>query len=190
MEKNNPIIPVIIQLLDVGLHLAIITAAGYPRDPISYEKRFSALLEALHERDISEEKLERFFVVGGECNYLFRMTRKPNENSTEIEKQQPRCRLEFVPAEEWLMESFRKHEETKIQNVLDEAQHTIEDLKRKLKVDHRFKVVRKERAIGMVRVDPNYAPRRETLDEIAVTIQARLLWFEIPFCAFNGGKAV
>lgn len=66
-------------LLEAGFYVAIVTAAGYPRDPVSYEKRFCALFETFKEHKTPPEVLKRFYVVGGECNYLFRMSNKENE---------------------------------------------------------------------------------------------------------------
>lgn len=49
----------------------MVTAAGYPNDPTRYEQRLSGLLKGFRERNLSEDILGRFFVLGGECNFLF-----------------------------------------------------------------------------------------------------------------------
>jgi IMP and pyridine-specific 5'-nucleotidase len=73
IDENNPIKDIIIELLkeDPKLNISILTAAGYPNRPDLYEQRFLFLLKDLEkcEKNIRD----RFFVVGGECNYCFKI---------------------------------------------------------------------------------------------------------------------
>lgn len=77
--ENSPLIPLLIALMRAGLHVAIVTAAGYPGDAVKYEERLAGLLRRFDMEKLSEKLLERFYVLGGECNYLFRCGWKQNE---------------------------------------------------------------------------------------------------------------
>ena len=50
-----------------------------------------------------------------------------------------------------------------------------------------FQVIRKERAVGVVPLAPTVY---EVLEELAISVQARLCCAPLPFCAFNGGGDV
>ena len=54
-----------------GLKIAVVTAAGYPNDPKRYEQRLSGLLNGFRAHNLDESVLNRFYVLGGECNFLF-----------------------------------------------------------------------------------------------------------------------
>lgn len=69
---DSQLVNLLIGLLRKNIYVAIVTAAGYPRQPERYEHRLSGLLEGFKKADIPPENLEKFFVLGGECNYLFR----------------------------------------------------------------------------------------------------------------------
>lgn len=43
MEDTNPVLLPLVQLLEHGVKVAIVTAAGYPYDPLRYEQRFAGL---------------------------------------------------------------------------------------------------------------------------------------------------
>lgn len=61
----------IIKLLRFGVTVAVVTAAGYPAKPGRYEQRLSGLLRAFKATELSAEMAQRFWVMGGECNFLF-----------------------------------------------------------------------------------------------------------------------
>jgi IMP and pyridine-specific 5'-nucleotidase len=130
--------------------------AGYPRDPISYEKRFSALIETFREHNTPREVLSRFYVVGGECNYLFRMSTKVDEGNKEKKSVLKVCidpfHLEYVPSEEWLDPLFLKYEENDISEFLNKANQCLVENTKKLLLDQKFRIIRKERAVGVFSV--------------------------------------
>ena len=77
----------IIQLMELGIHVAIVTAAGYPGQPEKFEERTRGLLDQFKKQKLPPNITKYFHVMGGECNYLL------NVNET--------YGLQFVPNEEW-----------------------------------------------------------------------------------------
>ena len=77
------------KLLESGVHVAVVTAAGYGEDPTRYEERLSGLLSAFTERAISADAVSRFHVCGGESNFLFNCERTDDGSG--------RVRLVHVP---------------------------------------------------------------------------------------------
>ena len=77
--------------------------------------------------------------MGGECNYLLRVSPETKH-------------LEFVPDEEWQPEVMKSWDEQYIQEMLREAEGIlVEGAKRlNLKVD----VIRKDRSVGIVPTTP------------------------------------
>jgi IMP and pyridine-specific 5'-nucleotidase len=71
-ERDNAMIRNIIALLSVGLHVGVVTAAGYPGDALRFEGRLQGLLAAFRALPSGEELMSRFHLMGGECNYLLR----------------------------------------------------------------------------------------------------------------------
>ena len=55
------------------VNVAIITAAGYPGQVGRYEERLEGLLQVFSNLEVPEETLERFYIMGGECNYLLKI---------------------------------------------------------------------------------------------------------------------
>jgi IMP and pyridine-specific 5'-nucleotidase len=190
LEQDSQILQPIIDLLTRGIYVAIVTAAGYPKDAERYETRFRALLDKFEASGVGNTVRSRFFVVGGECNYLFRCTKE--------------YKLEWVDPYEgkpWMLESFRNLDdhESEVQKFLDEAAHTIEATAASIGLDVKMRMIRKPRAIGYIAREPEYVPRKEMLNELVFAAKDRLQSWEeesvnaataIPFCAFNSGKDV
>lgn len=61
-------------LLRHGVTVAIVTAAGYEYNTEKYEFRLSGLLDYFKARGLTPEECERFFLFGGECNYLLHVS--------------------------------------------------------------------------------------------------------------------
>ena len=176
----------IVKLLQHGVHVALVTAAGYPHQATKYEGRMSGLLQTFVELSLPVDVMSRFWVLGGECNYLFRCGAD--------------ARLTEVPAESWLPQSTQWPPE-EITRVLDTAEASLRATMAKLKI--RGRVLRKERAVGIIpggKEGKQQQPggsggksiRRELLDELCLAVQHELSTggFSIPYCAFNGGGDV
>jgi IMP and pyridine-specific 5'-nucleotidase len=93
--QDSPLVSDLIQLINKGIRVALVTAAGYPGQPERYEGRLAGLLAEMTARELDEEVASRFFVVGGECNYLFRCSWKAGPDGTR------RCGLIEVAASVW-----------------------------------------------------------------------------------------
>jgi IMP and pyridine-specific 5'-nucleotidase len=70
MEQDNKMIDAVIELLEKRVHVAIVTAAGYPNRPELFQRRIPGLLTAFQKRKLSKDVTDRFLLLGGECNYL------------------------------------------------------------------------------------------------------------------------
>eukprot|EP01102_Stenamoeba_stenopodia_P007650 TRINITY_DN2159_c0_g1_i6.p1 TRINITY_DN2159_c0_g1~~TRINITY_DN2159_c0_g1_i6.p1 ORF type:complete len:239 (-),score=56.37 TRINITY_DN2159_c0_g1_i6:24-740(-) len=158
---------IILQFLQNGLYVAIVTAAGYPHQPDRYAQRLQGLLASLHNEP--QEVRSRFYVIGGECNYCFRH---------DVEKG-----LVELNDEEWMSPEIKSWDASVIASLLDEAAQVIEETATRLQVRHQFTLIRKERAVGFV-PKPGYRPRTEVVNEITFTIQHQVKR-DIPYCAFT-----
>ncbi|QDS75538.1 hypothetical protein FKW77_005392 [Venturia effusa] len=172
------IISRLMDLLMQGTKIGIVTAAGYT-EAKKYYDRLKGLLDAVDESDMPSTLKENLVVMGGESSYLFRYS--PGEPD----------RLKFVPRSEWLLPEMLQWTEEDIVTLLDTAQGALEDTIKNLGMEG--KIVRKERAVGVVPSGPNKFPR-EALEETVLITQKILELTEVgsrlPFCAFNGGNDV
>jgi IMP and pyridine-specific 5'-nucleotidase len=171
-EDDNKMIDKIIQLMELGIHVAIVTAAGYPGQPEKFEERTRGLLDQFKKQKLPPNVTKYFHVMGGECNYLLKI----NDEY---------C-LEFVPNEQWAtIEQYGWREGKDLQAFLDRAEVFLNRYSQYLGID--VEVMRKEYAVGIIpREDTIY----ENLEELALAAQAELSTSDIPFCAFNGGNDV
>ncbi|KAG0318885.1 IMP 5'-nucleotidase [Dissophora globulifera] len=188
---NSPLIPLLITLMRAGLRVAIVTAAGYPGDASKYEERLTGLLRGFQTYNLSEKLLSLFFVLGGECNYLFRCGWKKSETTGESV-----VGLTYIQPEAYQPADMLAWEHDDIQELLDVAE---ENLNRSVTaMNLQAAVLRKSRAVGIV---PTTTAKiaREQLDECVLSTQQRLLEYQqmsgpskvaIPFCVFNGGNDV
>ncbi|KAI7816809.1 IMP-specific 5-nucleotidase [Gamsiella multidivaricata] len=189
--ETSSLIPLLITLMRAGLRVAIVTAAGYPGDAGKYEERLSGLLKSFHNHRLSEKLLERFYVLGGECNYLFRCGWKKNEVTGESV-----VGLTYIHPESYQPSDMLAWKHDEIQELLDVAE---ENLRRSVTaMNLKAAVIRKSRAVGIVPIN-NGRIAREQLDECVLSTQQRLLEYQqmsapakvaIPFCVFNGGNDV
>jgi IMP and pyridine-specific 5'-nucleotidase len=171
IRGDNKMIAHIVKLMRQGIHVAIVTAAGYPGNAAKFEGRLAGLLEAFESLQLPHHVTRLFHVMGGECNYLLRV------NSS--------YKLEFVPDELWKsadMLAWGEHEVTKL---LDDAERSLRSAAARLRVP--VEIIRKPRAVGAVPRDPTIY---EVLEEMALTVQVQLMHSPLPFCAFNGGNDV
>ncbi|KAJ3125457.1 hypothetical protein HK098_000271 [Nowakowskiella sp. JEL0407] len=211
--QDSQLVSLLVNLLNHNLFVAIVTAAGYANDSQRYEKRLSGLLDGMRQSDLSPEQLGRFYVFGGECNYLFRFDAGTG-------------RLREVDGDVYQTEKVKRwaKDTERIGKLLDEAGVLINECVGELGIKDRVNIIRKERAIGIVPV-PGTILSRELQDEIALAFQLRLKNIQtmphykqlkqeqktqhfgstsggtgvmlsdnlpppIPFCAFSGGRDV
>lgn len=135
-------IDLIVSLLEAGVTVAVITAAGYP-PPLGnarYEERFAGLLRAFERRALPKAMLDRFFVMGGECNYLLT-----------VDASRPQT-LRYLPKETWMSDDMLAWADDDIKRLLDHAEALLVETATRLNVD--VSVIRKERAVGVVSAEP------------------------------------
>lgn len=73
-ESNPKLANYLYLLLKHGVTVAVVTAAGYEYETAKYELRLSGLLAYFRYMNLSEEDCERFYLFGGECNYLLQVS--------------------------------------------------------------------------------------------------------------------
>ena len=134
-------------------------------------------------KDINVEAAARFFVLGGECNFLLHC-------QYDLEKNE--CRL--VPDFKWAPEELSNCTDQDMQALLDVAEQTLTEAITDLNMDKKARILRKSRAVGLIQKS-NTGPsklRRESLDECVLRVQhdLRQLRSNVPYCAFNGGNDV
>ena len=120
------------KLLEAGVNVVLVTAAGYGYQCEKYEARLTGLLEYLVQEEVAAEAMERFYVMGGECNYLMQLTGQG--------------RLRKVEEEEWQSPDLpgpkpRLWEKAAVSQVLDVAEDTVRSCVSNLQL--RAKVIRK-----------------------------------------------
>ncbi|TPX30722.1 hypothetical protein SmJEL517_g05758 [Synchytrium microbalum] len=203
-EKDSQLVSLLLKLLDAGLYVSIVTAAGYPNNPTRYEQRLSGLLHGLQASALAAEARARFFVLGGECNYLFRYDPSVHH-------------LVSIPEEEYHSKAAIGNytwpiAPQRINELLDVAEASLKECIDWMSVTHMVSFIRKDRAVGVVANDGCHLTR-EQLDELVLSVQRRLTTYQsyrraemqqredldldeggrdeiLPFCAFNGGSDV
>ncbi|KEP63337.1 UNVERIFIED_CONTAM: IMP-specific 5'-nucleotidase 1, putative [Hammondia hammondi] len=177
-------------LLRRGTKVAVVTAAGYGYETSRYEERLGALFEFLRKEKLPEEAAGNFYVMGGESNYLMKLS--------------PALSLE--PVDEALWTSFRPSCHPRdAERLLDIAEAALRSLSEELKLP--ACILRKARAVGLIRQSvqdkeegafgcgSGDVMRRENLEEIVMRVR-RTIRDEfgphcmVPWSAFNGGKDV
>ena len=102
---ESPLAQHIIALILKGVDVALVTAAGYKGQPQRYEQRLRGLLSAMSTHKLEQSVLNHFFVMGGECNYLFRCVLKADGQA------EAACGLEEIDPALWKEHSkYRVHE--------------------------------------------------------------------------------
>jgi IMP and pyridine-specific 5'-nucleotidase len=183
-SRDSKLVGLIISLLQNNIKVAIVTAAGYPGDSRRYEQRLSGLIDGF-KQCANRRILENFYVMGGECNYLFKF------NAEKLE-------LEYIPEGIYQPEfiQYWSNNTERIKKLVNVAENHLKDRIADLELSEKVAIYRKERAIG---VNPKQGHKlsREQLDELALSTQNVLNRYQtsepdkpIPFCAFNGGSDV
>jgi len=94
LDEESEMIDLVVQLLRRGLLVSVVTAAGYPNAPDKYETRFRTLLDRFSSHSDFPLLRSRFFIVGGECNYMLKI----NDEG----------RLYQLHSEEWQIDRMKK----------------------------------------------------------------------------------
>ncbi|KAH3900306.1 related to IMP-specific 5'-nucleotidase 1 [Saccharomycodes ludwigii] len=196
LTTTNRVVPRIISLLKLGVKIGIVTAAGYD-EPEKYEERLYGLIQLL-QNDIGMDSVlkKNLLIMGGESNYLFQYSETNNAGSVEGHF------VKITPQSDWLLESMQKWSARDMNATLDLAEILFETLKEKLNLPKESKIIRKERAVGIV---PGYIQskenagemirltfQREQLEEMVLTVQKHLERFppanRVKFSCFDGGN--
>eukprot|EP00239_Pterosperma_sp_CCMP1384_P011567 CAMPEP_0197863058 /NCGR_PEP_ID=MMETSP1438-20131217/40237_1 /TAXON_ID=1461541 /ORGANISM="Pterosperma sp., Strain CCMP1384" /LENGTH=408 /DNA_ID=CAMNT_0043480803 /DNA_START=334 /DNA_END=1557 /DNA_ORIENTATION=+ len=168
-EEDNRMIDLLTCLLARGIHVGIVTAAGYPGEAHKYEQRLAGLLAQFKAQKLPPHLCSRFHIMGGECNYLLRIRED--------------YRLEFVDDDLWVTPKLHFKEED-VEQLLNDGQRVLVDACNRLRVPHML--IRKSKAVGVVPTEPTIY---EVLEELCLSVQMQVQ-SNIPFCAFNGGNDV
>ena len=173
-------------LLRHGVAVAVVTAAGYEYNVEKYEYRLSGLLKYFSKAKLTAEECERFYLFGGECNYLLQL--KADYHLHPVKEFGPGG---WITATQYLPDAPANWEESKISNMLDVVEAKAKAVVEELRL--RGRVIRKKRSIGLV-PQPGAEITRESLDEAVLSYQEVLHAMnggtgpELPYCAFNGGS--
>mmetsp|Transcript_36965 Transcript_36965/g.80525 ORF Transcript_36965/g.80525 Transcript_36965/m.80525 type:complete len:426 (-) Transcript_36965:134-1411(-) len=179
--ENREIVEPILSVLRLGLHFGLVTAAGYPGKAERYEQRLelllSAMLEEMNAGTLPADVLDRFFVLGGESNYLLHASKDEAEG---------RLRLHFVPDEEWKTPQLLSWTQEQIAEVLDRGTAALHEACERLDIP--VQTIRKERAVGIIPTEA--VATVEDMDEIVMSVHDELFDAPVPFCAFNSRSDV
>jgi len=173
-------------LLRNGVTVAVVTAAGYEYQTEKYELRLSGLIAYFKEKNLSPEDCERFYLFGGECNYLLILGRDFKLHP--VKETGPGG---WMTSTKFLQESPANWEDSEIQALLDTSEDCMNASVEELKI--RGRVIRKKRSVGLIPKSTEHDIPREALDEVVIrtqTILKQSTSTTLPFCAFNGGKDV
>lgn len=180
LANDSEVIARLIKLLSRDIIVGVVTAAGYnDKSGEKYYHRLKGLIDELATNTtLTKEQKENFLVMGGESNYLFRY-------NDEIKN------LKWIEPNEWLLPTMKNWDDQDIENVLNLAEATLNDLNKKLALP--AMVIRKHRGVGIVPLEGRKLVR-EQLEEVVLSVQKRLeassSGKRIQFCAFDGGSDV
>lgn len=166
LGPDNPLVDLLRELLHSGIHVALVTAVGFPESE-PYEERLRALLDVLGQD--SPPGSGDLLCVGGQSNYYFRFNGE---------------RLMPLPVTPTAMLDVSTLE---IEKLLDVAEDTLRREAENLCLEVRH--VRKARAVGCILGSAPSRSSRILLDELALRARAAIKAADItaPFCTFNGG---
>jgi len=183
-ESNPKLANYMYMLLRCGVIIAVVTAAGYEYQTEKYELRLSGLLAYFKQMALPAEDCERFYLFGGECNYLLALG-----HDYKLYPVKENGAGGWFTSTKHIQHSPANWDDTKIQSLLDEAETSINGSLKDLKIPGR--IIRKKCSIGLI-PKKNNEIRREALDETVLRAQSILEMQNnvTPYCAFNGGKDV
>ncbi len=206
-EEKSGLSYQIIELLKAGIIVCVITAANYQHDGSKYEVRLAGLLRRFIKANLSAEEIERFHIMGGECNFLLqcKMIKLSEEERTGAYEH--KASLVPVMHEVWQADHYAapkpyKWEKDKVIAFLDAAEESFRQSKADLRL--RTRIIRKPTSVGMIpggeamvgEVPNGHGSlkiKAEALDEVVLraldniqNLPAELK--QLHYCAFNGGR--
>mmetsp|Transcript_8039 Transcript_8039/g.11067 ORF Transcript_8039/g.11067 Transcript_8039/m.11067 type:complete len:584 (-) Transcript_8039:441-2192(-) len=186
-ESNPQLALFLYLLLRNGVTVAVVTAAGYEYNREKYELRLSGLLAYFEEQRLPKSDCERFYLFGGECNYLLCLG--SDYRLHPVREYGPGG---WLNSTKYIEESPANWDDSAIKALLDISEDIFKSSIKDQKLRARF--IRKKRAVGLI-PKPNEQIPREALDETVLSVQTALVahgkkspGLTLPFCAFNGGK--
>lgn len=181
-ESNPKLAKYLYLLLKHGVTIAVVTAAGYEYQTPKYELRLSGLLAYFKYRGLELEDRERFYIFGGECNYLMRLG-----NDYKLHAVREDGPGGWLNSTKHLSESPGNWSDDEVASILDRAEACFASSLKDQNM--RASIIRKKRSVGMIPRANEKIPR-EALDETVLRIQTELDESKVilPFCAFNGGR--
>merc|ERR1740124_66253 len=184
-ESNPKLANYMYLLLRCGVTVAVVTAAGYEYQTEKYELRLSGLLAYFKQMELPPTDCDRFYLFGGECNYLLSLGR-----DYKLHPVKERGAGGWLTSTRFIRDSPANWDENDVRLLLDKAEESFNESLIELKI--RGTIIRKRRAIGLI-PRKNEAIRREALDETVLRAQSYLRKensVSLPYCAFNGGRDV
>ena len=160
---DSPLVPRLLALLERGVKVGIVTAAGY-LEARRYYERLHGLLDAVHASLLPPELKSNLVVMGGEANYLFKFSETGPD------------RLEFVPRKDWLLDELLACQDADIIELLDTAELALRECVLNMRLDAH--VIRKERGVGIIPQDGKKFGR-EQLEETVLVTQKILVGFKL-----------
>jgi IMP and pyridine-specific 5'-nucleotidase len=196
-EKNENLAGSIRALLKAGVKVALITAAGYGLDGSKYAVRLTVLLNSFLSSNLTSEEISRFYVFGGECNYLLQCQLNSDNK-----------KISLIPVADDIWQAnnlncqkplyWNSVEIKQILDVVESCMNTSVD-----EMHLRVKILRKPRAVGMIPGGDDVFGKfteghghkkikKEALDEVVLRCMDALKSadppIQIPYCVFNGGR--
>mmetsp|Transcript_7626 Transcript_7626/g.18366 ORF Transcript_7626/g.18366 Transcript_7626/m.18366 type:complete len:456 (-) Transcript_7626:30-1397(-) len=187
-DSNPRLANYLYELVHSGVTVAVVTAAGYEYNVEKYEFRLSGLLNYFKSKNLTDEECQRFYLFGGECNYLMRLG-----NDFRLHPVKETGPGGWITATKYLPDSPGNWSEEEIQTLLDTSEKAVTESLNDQNL--RGRVIRKRRSIGLVPESGQTIPR-EALDETVLRCQSKLsmmnegIGSNLSFCAFNGGRDV
>ena len=187
-DSNPRLANYLYELLHHGVIVAVVTAAGYEYNAEKYEFRLSGLLNYFKAKSLTEEECGRFYLFGGECNYLLSLG-----SDFHLHPVKETGAGGWITATKYLNESPGNWSQEEITHLLDASEEAVTESLNDQCL--RGRVIRKKRSVGLVPCPGQEIPR-EALDETVLRCQAKLSMlnegsgFDLPVCAFNGGRDV
>mmetsp|Transcript_54555 Transcript_54555/g.130152 ORF Transcript_54555/g.130152 Transcript_54555/m.130152 type:complete len:495 (+) Transcript_54555:110-1594(+) len=177
----SDLIDSLVALMDKGVAVALCTAVGDPK-PGPYEKRLAGLLRRIEKRGKAFKG--SLYAVGGQCNYVFRYSAsKPG--------------FDPVPRDQWEPQSMKEWSTDAIKMTLDAAESALLVTAQQVGFEDKVKLVRKERAVGLLYTGHLHRSTAYFLDELALRARDAVKRLhqqaggkKLPFCTFNGGRDV